>query len=140
MVAGSLAAEWETKILDHVVGKTDIGTIPTVYVALGTTAATHEDGTGFIEPTGVGNYARKLTADSDWNAASAGSISNGEDITFTECSGDDWGTINGFALYTALTGGVMIAHGELDTAKPISIGDTAKFAGGTPGDLVVTLD
>lgn len=137
---GSLAAAWETKILDHIVGKTDIGTLPTAYIALFTTAATHEDGTGVVEPTGVGNYARKLTAPTDWNAAASGSISNGEDITFVECATTNWGTINGFGLYTALTGGVMIAHGELTTPKPISIGDTAKFAGGTPGDLVITLD
>ena len=132
---GSLAVYGENKVLDHIVGKAAF-TMPSIWVALFTVTPTHEDGTGGTEAS-AGNYARKSTAAGDWEAAASGAIQNNNDITFVECSGADWTTINGFALYDALSGGNMIAWGALGTPKPISIGDTAKFAA---GDLDITLD
>lgn len=132
---GSLAVYAENKVLDHIVGKASF-TMPTVHVALFTVTPTHEDGTGGTEAS-AGNYERKSTAGGDWESASSGAIQNGNDITFIECASENWGTINGFALYDGASGGNMIGWGALGAAKPISIGDTAKFAA---GDLDITLD
>jgi len=132
---GSLAVYGENKVLDHIVGKASF-TMPSIWVALFTVTPTHEDGTGGTEAS-AGNYERKSTAAGDWSSASAGAIDNTNDITFIECATTNWGTINGFALYDAASGGNMVAWGALGTPKPISIGDTAKFAA---GDLDITLD
>jgi len=126
----------ETHLLDQIVGKTDY-TMPTAYVALFIGDPT-DAGTGGAEVSG-GNYARVSTAGTDWNAAASGSISNAEDITFPEATAD-WGEIDYFAIYDASSGGNLLASGALDTSKTVSSGDTPKFAGGTPGALVITLD
>lgn len=132
---GSLALYAENKVLEHIVGKTTFS-LPSIWIALFTVSPTHEDGTGGTEAS-AGNYARKSTAGGDWEAASAGAIQNGSDITFIEDAVSNWGTINGFALYDAVTSGNMIGWGDLTTPKQISIGDTAKFAA---GDIDITID
>jgi len=132
---GSFGNYLEDKLLDHVVGKTSF-TMPTCYVGLSTADPT-DDASGNAEP--ADGYARVATDGDDWNASSGGSISNAEDITFPEASGD-WGTITHFALWDAATVGNMLAHGALASSKHIESGEIAKFAGGTPGDLVLTLD
>jgi len=134
---GSFSNYAENKVLDHIVGKTSF-TMPTnIYVALSTADPT-DAGSGIAEPSGNG-YARKQTVAANWNAAANGSISNAQDIQFDQATGS-WGTITHFALFDALTDGNMLAHGSLGTSKTITNGDTAKFAGGTPGQLVITLD
>ncbi len=138
MPIGSLALYTENKVLEHVVGKADFESqIGDVFVGLFTVAPTHENGTGGTECTGVGNYARKVTAAVDWNAAAAGAISNANDITFIECAAANWGEINGFALFDALADGNMLAWGNITTPKDINIGDTAKLAA---GDIAIALD
>lgn len=134
-MAGSAALYAENKILEHIVGKTTFS-LPSVWIALFTVAPTHEDGTGGTEAS-AGNYARKSTVGGDWTAASGGAISNGNDITFAQCSGANWGTLNAFALYDAVSGGNMLVWADLTIPKVIAIGDTAKF---NPGDLDITLD
>jgi len=137
---GSFADDVERKVLDHIVGKATFAAV-TAYVGL-STADPLDDESGLAEPVAMG-YARVATAAADWNAAVEGSpssISNALDITFPEASGD-WGTITHFALFNAATGAdVMLAHGSLTSSKHIESGEIAKFAGGTPGDLVLTLD
>lgn len=130
---GSFSDYTEDAVLDHLVGKTAFA-MPTAYLALSTADPT-DDGSGMAEPSGMG-YARKVTAGADWNAASGGAIDNANDISFAAATGS-WGTITHFALYDALTGGNMLAHGELTTAKPIGNTDVAKF---TAGDIDITLD
>ena len=130
---GSFADYWESEILDHIFGKGSY-TPPTIYVGLSTEDPT-DDGSGLAEPSGNG-YARVQTSSSDWNAASAGSLDNANDITFPQATGS-WGTITHFALFDATTGGNMLAHGALSQSKAIGSGDTAKFAA---GDLDVSLD
>jgi len=133
---GSFADFIEDKFLDHLVGKTAY-TMPTAYLGL-STVDPEDDASGLAEPSG-GSYARVATAGADWNAASGGSISNAQDITFPEATGD-WGTCTHFALFDAASGGNMLAHGSLASSKHIESGEIAKFAGGTPGDVVLTLD
>ena len=132
---GSFADFIEDAFLDHLVGKTAY-TMPTAYVGLFTTAPT--DAGGGVEVSG-GSYVRQSTIGDDWNASSGGSISNVNDITFPEATAD-WGTVTHFALFDASSGGNMLAWGALTTSKTIETGEIAKFAGATPGDLVLTLD
>lgn len=133
-MAGSASDYSENKILDHITGKAEFAK-PTAYVGLSTADPT-DDGSGLAEPSG-GSYARVQTSAANWNSAASGSISNAQDITFPEATGS-WGTITHFALFDAESGGNMLAHGDLTVSKAVSSGDTVKFSGGTPGDLVIT--
>ena len=130
---GGFSDYWENKILDHIFGKGSY-TPPVIYVALSTADPT-DDGSGFSEPSGNA-YARSQTSASDWNAASSGSLDNAGDITFDKATGS-WGTITHFALFDAVTGGNMLAHGALSQPKAIGSSDTAKFEA---GDLDISLD
>lgn len=128
----------EDVLLDHIVGKTSYA-MPTAYAALDDTGISDSNtGTTISEPVGNG-YARVATAGADWNASSAGSISNVNDITFPEASGS-WGTILDFCLCDASSDGNLLAWGVLSASKAVGDGDTVKFAGGTPGAFVITLD
>lgn len=122
----------ENKVIDHLNGKTSF-TMPSVWVALFTAAPS--DSGGGTEVSG-GSYARKSTAGADWNAASAGSASNANAITFVTATGS-WGTATHFATFDASTAGNMLRWGALTTSKTIGSGDTASFAAGA---LVTTED
>jgi len=130
---GSFGNYLENEILDHIFGKGSY-TPPTIYVAL-STADPLDDASGLSEPSG-GSYARKSTAAADWNTAASGAIDNANDITFAQATAS-WGTITHFALMDAVSGGNLLAHGQLTASKAIGNGDTAKFVA---GDLDVTLD
>lgn len=129
---GSFGDELENELLDHLFGK-GVYNPPTIYIALSTVDPT-EDGSGMAEPSD--GYARIVTAPADWTVASAGAISNANEIAFAEASGD-WGTITHFALFDTITGGVFLGYGTLDTAKAVTSGDTVKFP---VGDLDVDLN
>ena len=122
----------ENKINELLVGKTAFA-LPTAYVALFT--ANPNDAGGGTEVTG-GSYARKVTAGADWAASLGGSITNANAITFATASAA-WGTVTGFAVFDAVTGGNMLFYAPLTTSKSIGSGDTASFA---PGALVHTED
>lgn len=122
----------ENKLLDHQLGKTSY-TMPTVYVGLFTAAPS--DSGGGTEVSG-GSYARKSTAGADWNAASSGSSSNANAVTFVTATGS-WGTVTHFGLFDAATSGNLLRWAALGTSKAIASGDTASFAAGS---LVVTED
>jgi len=130
---GGFSDYLENKILDHIFGKGSY-TPPVIYVVLSTSDPT-DDGSGIAEPSGNA-YARRQTSASDWNAATSGSLDNASDITFGQATGN-WGTITHFALFDAVTGGNMLAHGELSQPKAIGSSDTAKFEA---GDLNISLD
>ena len=135
----------EGAILAHIVGKTTFSPV-TCYIALVTTTPTDAStGATLVEPSTTGTaYARKSTAAGDWNAPAGTSptqMSNANAITFATATGGGWGAIVGFALCDSATVGAgnVLAWGTV-TSKTISAGDTASFAGGTPGDLQITLD
>ncbi len=139
-MAGSLSDYLELKLLDQIVGKTDY-TMPTASVALCTAAVTDaHTGATMTEVTDASAYARVATAGGDWNAAAAGSMSNANDITFTEATGA-WGTVTHFAVLDSAVHGAgnILFHGSLTTSKAVTDGDIVEFAGGAPGDLVLTL-
>lgn len=114
----------ELELLDHLMSKGSY-TPPTVYVGL-STADPGEDASGLAEPSG-NNYARVTTAAGDWNAASGGSITNANAITFPEASGS-WGECTHFALFDHSSAGNMLASGELTASKTITSGQIARFA------------
>ncbi len=98
-VARYAAKKW----LEHVTGKTDIGTMPTGYIAL-LTVMPAEDGTGYTEAT----IARFATTGTDWNAASNGPppfIDNAVDFAFAAPSPGSPETAIGFALMDASSSG-----------------------------------
>jgi hypothetical protein len=101
--------------------------MPTAYVGLYTAAPS--DSGGGTEVTG-GSYARKSTAGADWNAASGGSTSNANAITFVTATGN-WGTVTHFGLFDAATSGNLLRWAALGTSKSINTGDTASFASGS---------
>lgn len=136
-MAGSFSDYFELEILDHIFMKGSWAMPSNLWVGL-STADPLDTGAGLAEPSGNG-YARVSTAGATWNVAASGSTSNATDITFPEASGS-WGTISHFAIFDAATAGNMLAHGDLTASKAIDSGDTAKFTGGTPGDLVISLD
>lgn len=130
--------------LNHLVGKTAVFTLPTVYVALFTAVGT-DAGSGFTEPSG-GAYARVSTAAADWNSATGSapsSISNANPINFTTATAN-WGSIIGFGLYDASSGGNLLAWdffgafnwlpATVSAASPAVI--TSKAHGFLAGDLV----
>jgi hypothetical protein len=131
-------------ILNHLVGKTAIYTLPTAYLGL-FTAVGSDAGTGFTEPT-VGAYARVATAAADWAAASGSApsqISNANTLTFPTATAD-WGSIIGFGLYDAASTGNLLCWdffgsynwlpATVNAASPAVI--TAKAHGYTVADLV----
>ena len=130
-MAGSFSDYMENAILDHILKTTAYTPATNIYVALYTVAPT--DAGGGTEVSG-GSYARVTC--NVWDAASGGSASNTNTVTFAQATAN-WGTLVAFATFDALTGGNMLGWGDLDTNKAINNGDTADFAAGA---LVVTLD
>jgi hypothetical protein len=128
---GNFSTVLANELLDHLFGK-GAYTPPTIYVAL-STAAPGDTGATIAEPSG-GSYARKVTAASDWNAASSRATSNAAAIEFAAAT-DSWGTITHFALFDASSGGNFLGWGALTASKTIGSGDTARFA---IGDLDVS--
>ncbi len=129
----SFSDYWENEILDHIFNDGAYSAPTNIYVALYT--ATPSDAGGGTEATG-GSYARVSTAAADWDAASGGSKSNGNVMTFPEATAD-WGTITSFGLFDASSGGNLLTYGDLDNNRGVFNGDTLKF---TAGNLTISLD
>lgn len=130
-------------ILNHLLGKTAIFSIPTAYVALFTGVGS-DAGTGFTEVSG-GAYARVATAAGDWNSASGSApsqISNANTLTFPTATAD-WGAVIAFGVYDAATAGNLLfwdyfgnypwLPATVSAASPAVI--TSKAHGYTAGDL-----
>jgi len=98
-------------LIDHLFGKSTYTAPAALYLGL--------YDTGGSEPSG-GNYARVTTAPADWNAADgSGVITNAVKFTMNQPTGS-WGTIEGFKLYDALSGGNEIGSGELPETVTVS--------------------
>jgi hypothetical protein len=117
------------KILDHVLGGGDYTRPATVYVAL-YTVMPNSLGIGGTEVSG-GSYARVSSTNNNtnWPAASSSLKSNGTAITFTTATGS-WGTVVGFGIYDASSGGNLLYFGEATTQKAIANTDTYSIAVG----------
>lgn len=109
-------------------GWLDDVTNSTMYLAL---FVGDPEGAG-VEISG-GNYARKSVATTDWNAASSGSLTNSNDITFAQAT-DVWSAsdITYWALFNAATDGNLQASDDLpaNQQQPIVSGNTVEFSAG----------
>lgn len=133
-MAGSKANYYENAVL-NVLGGTSITAPATVYVAL-FTATPGEAGPG-TEVTG-GSYARKAVTNNatNWPASTAGSKSNGTDITFVTPTAS-WGTVTSFGIFDAATSGNCFYYGDLALPKAVASGEVFAFLA---GNIVITED
>ena len=132
----------ENKLLDALLRGQAFTMPATVYVALDTTVDNDGDSSK-VEVSG-GSYARVAVASSlaNWagtqaaasTVASSGTsatTSNNGVITFPTPTAN-WGSITGFAVYDAPTGGNLLFYAALTTPKTVNNGDPApSFAAGT---------
>lgn len=123
----------EGKVLDHVFNKAPF-TQPTLYLAISTANPTDVGSPVTAEPSGNG-YLRVAASSSSW-ARTGNVMENDAELAFPEATGS-WGTLTHFALYDASSGGNMIIHGALTTAKAIAANETLRFPA---GNLTFTLD
>jgi len=137
--AASFSDAYETKVLEHVAGKTTLTLVTPIYVALCTTVPTDAStGTTIVEAAYTG-YARKSIAAADWASAvagSPGSIANANAITFAACTGGT-STVIGFALCDAATVGNVIMWGTCTSTVVSTTNTPASIA---VSALSMTLD
>lgn len=123
----------ENKIIDHLFRAATFAKPSTVYVALFTAAPS--DSGGGTEVSG-GAYARVQVGPSDtaWNATqggtsgassgTGGATANAAAIVFPAPTAN-WGSITHIGIFDASTGGNLLLHGALTTAKTVNNGDPA---------------
>jgi len=121
----------EDKVLDHVLAVASYTPAGTVYIGLWTADDGLEAGTITSEVSG-GSYARQSVT---FSASSDGQTSNSATVTFPTATAN-WGTITHVAVMDASTGGNVLFHGGVTTAKTIESGDTFQISS---GNLDITL-
>jgi hypothetical protein len=99
----------------------------TPYVALFTVLPA-DDGTGGTEVTG-GSYTRVSSA-GKWATPSAGAVANNATIDFGTSTAS-WGTIVGWAIMTASSGGTMIRKGAITPNVAVPSGTPVSFPAGS---------
>jgi hypothetical protein len=125
----SLSNTFETTTLEWLFTTTSV-TRPTAwYLALYTVAP--GEGGGGTECSGT-SYARQ----SFTMTVSGNTATNTANVEYPT-AGSSWGTIVAVGVLTALTGGTLIAYGDLTAAKTIATGDVLRVPA---GDLDITLD
>ena len=130
----SFANYWENEILDHIFDKGSYNAPANIYIGL-SPADPGDDGSGLSEPSG-GSYARVSTSPSDWNAASAGVITNASRVTFATSTAV-WGTVTHICLFDALSGGNLLGSGVLTAPAQVLNNNTCYFE---INDIEVTIN
>ena len=127
-------------VVNHLVGRSqNVSIASTVYLALSTSTPT-ADGTNVTEPSGNG-YVRKLLGNYNqsytqlMSQAANGKSENSAEIHFNKATGS-WGTITHVCLYSAATGGTLLAYGALTESVAVTEGDVFVI---DAGDLEVIL-
>jgi len=134
-MAGTLTNLGSQDILDYIGSNTVITGAGSLYMALWSADPTNT-GSGGAEVADSGtDYVREIISfGTPTNAAPSVMTSNAPcEFNGGAAITGNWNgsvAIPGFAIFTAETGGVMIAHGTLDSAKPVTDGDTVSFASG----------
>ena len=118
-MAGSFTDYLEDKILKHVFTNTAYTSPTTVYVGLFTAAPS--DTGGGTEVTGNGHA--RVSAGTISGSGTATTFTNAAAIEFAAASGGNWGTIGWAGIFTASTGGTLLAWAPLTTSKAINDGD-----------------
>lgn len=127
----------EQDILENWAAGTALPNTPS-HIGLFTTTPA-DDGTGGTEATG-GSYARQAYAKNgtNWGSSAAGAPSTIQSlvaITFPTATAN-WGTINSWGYFTAVSAGTLLLFASLGTAKAVNTDDTASIA---IGDAVIQL-
>lgn len=127
-------------LLDCLCGRATSYPNSTVYVGL-STSQPDRDGSGVTEPSGNG-YARVLlgvgsqSSTQKMSAASYGANANSEIIYFPEATGN-WGSCTHFCLFSAETGGTLIAYGALSNGGISPVNETVPII--RIGDLTMSM-
>lgn len=132
--AAALSNTWENTLVDGLLRGQTVTFPTTVYAAL-ETAAGSDTGCG-TEVSG-GSYARVAVTSSlaNWagtqaaastvaSSGTGGTTSNNAAITFPAPTAN-WGTITGFCVMSASSGGTLIFRANLTTNKTVNSGDPA---------------
>lgn len=120
-------SDFAEKLLLDWMMTTGSATRPTAWFLSLYTAAPNDAGGG-TEVSGNGYARQSITFPAA--TSPAGTTSNSNAIEFT-ASGGSWGTITHVAIHTASTGGDMLWHGPLSTARTIGDGEKLSFAVGS---------
>jgi hypothetical protein len=99
------------------------------YLALYTVAPTDTGGGTEVSGTAYVREAATFTVSGD-------TASNSAAVEWPTAGGS-WGTVVAVGVFDALSGGNLIAYGDLTTSKTIDIGDVFRIPA---GDLDITLD
>ena len=121
----------ENALLNATLNGTTYTAPATVYVSLWTSDPT-DAGSG-TEVSG-GSYARTSVSFATASGTS-GNVLNDADVTFPTATAS-WGTVGWIGINDNSTGGNLLYHTALDTAKTIDSGDIFKIS---TGNLSVTL-
>jgi len=103
---------------------TNSATRPTAWYVGLFTAAPSDTGGG-TEVTGNG-YARVATGTIS-GSGTATTFTNAAAIEFAAASGGNWGSIGWAGIFTASTGGTLLAWSPLTTARTINDGDVLRI-------------
>lgn len=120
---GKISDFLANELLDHVFNAA-YAPAATVYLALSTANPT-DAGSGMAEPSGNA-YARQAIT---FNAAASRRVTQSATVTYPQASGA-WGTISHWAVFDALSGGNMLAHGAFAVAKSVVANNTPSVASG----------
>lgn len=123
----------ENALLLHVFGSTAYARPTNRYLGLFTAAPS--DAGGGTEVSG-GGYARVATGDLTVSGTDPTLATNAAALEFPVATAN-WGTVTHFAVFDAPSGGNMLAHGALTTARTINTDDVLRVRA---GELDITLD
>jgi len=121
----------ENALINATLRNTTYTSVATVYVSLWTSNP-GDDASGTEVSTVGTSYARTAVT---FGAPSNGVSTNSADVTFPTATGS-FGTVGWIGINDASTGGNLLYHTALDTAKAIDTGDIFKIS---TGNLSVTL-
>lgn len=125
MASTGIASDYlENELVDHALRGLSFTAPASHYIAL-FDVDPGDDGTAGTEVSG-GSYAREAAT---FAAPANGTTSNSGIVTFNTPTAD-WGNVQGWAVFDAVTSGNMLFHGTLDNAVYISEGQVAEFAVG----------
>lgn len=126
----------ENKLVDFLLRSGTFTKPSTIYVALFTSNPTDAGGGTEVSTSSTG-YARVQVGPGDtaWNATQGGTSGNSSgtggltdnaaDIVFGTPTTNNWGTVTGWGLFDASTGGNLLIWGALGTPKAVNAGDSA---------------
>lgn len=127
----------ENAVMNNILGQASMPSISNVYFALFT--AGPSDAGGGTEVSGT-DYARVNVANNTTNfptiSGTTGTKTNANAIAWPTAGGS-WGTVTHYGVFDASSGGNLLFHGSLASAKAIGTGDAFSVAA---GDFTLSLD